>query len=433
MIVPSIRAFWLGGMCTLLFVTAWVDPRLAWLGLTADALVLIAVYVDGALARRVQLTLDRALPSPMYQGEPAVFTTTLSNLSGLAVRVRLRDVLPAELSSESVEHEAALPPRTTVTHTTTLLPRAREHVTLTTVSVRVRGPWGLAWTERRLGSPLRVKVYPKVHHQGETGVVLRAALERRDGFHVRTHTGPSTEVAALRDYQAGDDFRGIQWKATARRGKPVTAEREVEQRQRLAVLIDAGRPMAGADGAWTKLDHALAAALALARVATAWGDDVTIVLFSRTIRAVVRTGRSQTFPAVFEALYREQADGLEPDWSGLVAWCARGLPRRTVAVVCTSVVDPSTTDRLATALAALATRHRPLLVNLADPAVAAAARGVPRDALGAFCKVTAVGIEEDTRALELRLRAGGVASVTVPADRLTLGMLRGWMELKARG
>ncbi|MFN7144177.1 MAG: hypothetical protein ACK4YP_10395 [Myxococcota bacterium] len=51
---------------------------------------------------------------------------------------------------------------------------------------------------------------------------------------------------------------------------------------------------------------------------------------------------------------------------------------------------------------------------------------------GAFAKVTALGIEEDTRALEVRLRAAGVASVSVPADRLTLGMLRGWMELKAK-
>ena len=130
---------------------------------------------------------------------------------------------------------------------------------------------------------------------------------------------------------------------------------------------------------------------------------------------------------------REQADALEPDWGAMVGWCSSGLPRRTTTVVCTSIVDPGTTDRLAAALGALASRHRPLLVNLADPAVAAAARAVPTEPLAAFAQVTALGIEEGTRALELRLRAVGVASVSVPADRLTLGMLRSWMELTGRG
>ena len=191
--------------------------------------------------------------------------------------------------------------------------------------------------------------------------------------------------------------------------------------------------MAGTDGVWTRFDHALSAAIALARVASTWGDEVTIVLFSRTIRRVVRTGgRTRDFAAVFEALHREQADAMEPDWDALVRWCAVGLPRRTLTVVCTSVVDAGTADRLTGSLVALARRHRPLLVNLADPAVAASARTVPTDALGAFAKVTAMSIEEDIRGLEVRLRGAGVATVTAPADRLTLGMLRGWMELKAR-
>ncbi len=433
MILPSARAMWLWGGASLLFLTAWVEHRLAWIGAGADVLILVAVVIDGLRARRAQVALVRTAPPTVYQGEASTFTWRLRNHGDVAVRVRVRDVLPAALADASVDLDYALPAHTEVTHVEVLTPRARAQVSLTLAAGRVLGPAGLAWTERRLGEPVHVKVYPRVHHDGDAGIAIRAALERTAGSHLRNTTGPSTEVASLRDYLPGDDYRGIQWKATARRGKPVTAERAIEQRQRLAVLIDAGRPMAGADGAWTKLDHAMAASIALARVASAWGDDVTLVLFSRTVRKVVRTTRTRDFPHVFEALYQEQADGLEPDWDGLVGWCATGLPRRTFTVVCTSLVDPGTTERLSRALTALARRHRPLLVNLADPAIAAAAQTIPGDAAAAFAKVTAMGIEEDTRALELRLRAAGVTSVSVPADRLTLGMLRGWMELKARG
>ncbi|MDP2308119.1 MAG: DUF58 domain-containing protein [Pseudomonadota bacterium] len=433
MIQPSARAFWLWGAVTLLFVAAWLVPSLAWVALGLDAAIAVLVLLDGRDARRRPMELVRTLAPTVYQGEPTVLTVAVTNPSARPLRVRVREVLPAALSDESVELLLTVPPMSTITQPVTLVPRVRERVVLTTAAVRLAGRWGLAWAERRLGAPVAVKVYPKVHHEGETGMVLRQALERRDGAHARNLHGPSTEVASLRDYQPGDDFRTVQWKATARRGKPVTAERTWEQRQRLAILLDIGRPMAGTDGVWTRFDHALAAAIALSRVASTWGDEVTIVLFSRTIRRVVRTGgRTRDFAAVFEALHREQADTLEPDWDALVRWCAVGLPRRTLAVVCTSVVDPGTADRLTGSLIALARRHRPLLVNLADPAVAQNARAVPSDALGAFAKVTAMGIEEDIRALEVRLRGAGVATVTTPADRLTLGMLRGWMELKAK-
>lgn len=433
MILPSARAYWLWGAITLLLVAAWLVPALAWVALGLDGAVVALVMLDGRGARRRKVDLVRTMAPTVYQGEPTLLTVALTNPSARPLVVRVREVLPAALAEESVELLLTVPPMSTITQTVTLVPRVRERVTLTTAAVRVAGWWGLAWAERRLGAPVAVKVYPKVHHEGETGMVLRQALERRDGAHARNLHGPSTEVASLRDYQPGDDFRTVQWKATARRGRPVTAERTWEQRQRLAILLDIGRPMAGTDGVWTRFDHALAAAIALSRVASTWGDEVTIVLFSRTIRRVVRTGgRTRDFAAVFEALHREQADALEPDWDGLVRWCAVGLPRRTLTVVCTSVVDPGTADRLTGSLVALARRHRPLLVNLADPAVAQNARAVPTDALGAFAKVTAMGIEEDIRTLEVRLRGAGVATVTTPADKLTLGMLRGWMELKAR-
>lgn len=438
MILPSARAFRLWGWATLPLVAGWVVPALSWVGLGLDLLVLLLVVVDGAFARRRIVVYERSLPPTVYQGEATRLTVTVTNPDATPLPVRVREVLPAALAEDAVALDLDVPARAALTREVPLLPRARDTVTLTTASLRVGGPLGLAWVERRVGDPVTTRVFPKAHHEGEAGRVIRAALERRDGAHAQPLAGPSTELAALRDYHPGDDPRTIQWKASARRlsagGRaPVSAERTWEQRQRLALLIDAGRPMAGADGAWTKLDHALASALALARVAVAWGDDVTIVLFSRTVRRVIATGaHARDFGAVFAALHREQADATEPDWSGVVRWCVAHLPRRTLTVVCTSVVDPGTADRLSGALTGLAARHRPLLVNLADPAISHAALAAPDTIEAAFSKATALGIEEETRALELRLRAAGVATVTTPADRLTLSALRGWMDLRAR-
>ena len=234
---PSARAFWLWGGLALLFVAAWIVPALVWVALGLDLVVAVLVVVDGWDARSRRVELVRTLPPTVYQGEPTLLTVAVTNPSARPLGVRLREVLPAALAEESVELLLNVPPMSTVTQSVPLVPRLREHATLTTAAVRLAGRWGLAWAERRLGEPVAVKVYPKVHHEGETGMVLRQALERRDGAHARNLHGPSTEVASLRDYQPGDDFRAVQWKATARRGKPVTAERTWEQRQRLALSL----------------------------------------------------------------------------------------------------------------------------------------------------------------------------------------------------
>src|SRR5262249_60392091 len=107
--------------------------------------------------------------------------------------------------------------------------------------------------------------------------------------------GASTEFERLRDYLPDDEFRHINWKATARRGQPIVNQYEAERSQNLVVLLDAGRAMAAlaempaADAApgLTKLDYALNAALVLAYIASVRGDRVALLAYAEIGRAHV--------------------------------------------------------------------------------------------------------------------------------------------------
>ena len=70
--------------------------------------------------------------------------------------------------------------------------------------------------------------------------------------------------ARLRDYAQGDSVREVDWKATARRTRPVTRVMESERSQSILICVDAGRSMAAQVDGLTKLDHAVNAALFLA-------------------------------------------------------------------------------------------------------------------------------------------------------------------------
>jgi uncharacterized protein (DUF58 family) len=419
-LIPTGRALALGGLATLLFVFAFVTPWLALAGLCADLAIVAAVVWDGRHAPRARVR--RRLPDVLCQGERAEIAWDVD----AATPVRFRDVLP--FADAAVEAEL-----TRGRHVAEVVPLRRGVSRLGAIALRVRGRWGLAWALREAPGDEEARVHPRLHPEGDDALALRRALAARPGQHDLARPGVSTEFHALRDYQRGDDFRRIHWKATARARRPVTVETTWEQEQELVVLVDCGRPMAALSGPWSKLDHALASALALARAAAAWRDVVTLVLFSADIRCVVRVdGRSGAFARALSALTAQHADDAEPDYVSAVGWAMRHVPRRSLVFLFTSVGDALAADAVAEATLTLARRHRPVLVNLDDPGVAELARAVPTDVAAAYAKISALTVDEANEALYAQLRQRRVEVVPSPADRLTVRVLQAFLDARGR-
>ena len=71
---------------------------------------------------------------------------------------------------------------------------------------------------------------------------------------------------------AYDDYRFIDWKATARRNKLTSREYKLESDQNVFLAIDSGRLMTAEVDGLTQFDHALNTALLMAHVAARGGD-----------------------------------------------------------------------------------------------------------------------------------------------------------------
>lgn len=430
--IPSNRALALLGLCSLLLVSGFVTPALSWVGLALDALILGLVVADGRRASRVDLRFERHLPLLFHQGEAATVTVEVE-ARGAQARLWLREVLEPGLLDQVQEARFLVPPGGRASWTLPVLPMRRGRLVLAPLAVRVQGPWRLAWHGREVLHGQEVKVYPRAHFEGPTGLLLRQTRDRRAGAHTLLARGLSSELYALREYQAGDEIRNLHWKAAARQGRPITRENTWEQNQDLVVLLDCGRPMAALDGVFTKLDHALAAVLALLQVVVAHHDAATLVLFSGSLRCMVRVdAHTRSFGPVFEQVYAQQADGEEPDYGAMAALCSQRVPRRSLAILCTSVMDLVASDELARAMTALATRHRTLLVNLEDAALVRRHQGVPETVEDAFAKVSAMEMVRSNQELGAHLRARGVDVLGVAASGLTFQLVRRYLDLKAR-
>jgi uncharacterized protein (DUF58 family) len=417
--VPSSRFFLAGGLVTLLLAASVAVAWMAVAALVLDGLLLAAFLLDVLRARGTRVSAARRWPPLLFQGARTEVEVRLASAAGRAVVVRAREALHPGLAAGPLRTEARLPRDRTVVWKYALAPRRRGEHAVGPLTARVLGPWGLAWAQRDVIPSESRRVYPRVRWEGTLGRLLALAHRRELGQSpVRLHGG-GTEPYALREYRPGDPRNKIHWKATARHGRPILREDTWERGARVLVLLDCARTMASLDGGLSKLDHALAAALALTRVAVSRGDRVTLLAFSDRVERVVRvrSGTHSLFLA-YRALFDVEARLTEPAYDLAAEAACDTEARRATVVVLTSVTDLAAAELLRSAILTLSRRHRPILVNLEDPELADLAYGVPASPEAAFAKALSLEILLGNRRLAKQLRRSGVRVATTRADRL---------------
>lgn len=297
--------------------------------------------------------------------------------------------------------------------------------------LRLRGPLGLVQRQARLAGRLELSVEPAL--LGLRATLRLAASERWHDLGVRRlrRRGGRTEFESLRDYVLGDDVRTIDWKAFARRGRPTVREYRDERGQELLLVVDAGRRMGtttpGPAGTrWSKLDHALDAALQLAAVALGRGDRVGIAAFDAQLLACVAPARGALqLERLREAVHALQPRPVESDPGRALRELGVRHPRRALLVLLTDVADPLSVEDQRRALGGAARHHVLVVACLDDPDLRAVAAAPGRDVA---LRAAALGlVREREEALAVLRRSGARVLDTLPADAAA-PLLTAWLE-----
>ncbi len=428
--MPSSRLFFLLALTTALVMAGVAAPRLAALALGLDVVILAAFAVDLARSRGAELAARRQWPRLLVQGAEAEVHLELETRGERPLAVRLRETLHPALAASPRRTAARLPPGGRYAWSYRIRPRRRgEHLSGPLVA-RVLGPWRLAWSQRVVlaGEPRRV--YPQVRWEGKVGQLLLLAHRHSLGHNPQRLQGLGSEPYALREYLPGDPPNKIHWKATARHGRLVSREETWERGAPLIILLDCARGMSGLDGQRSKLDHALAASLALTRIAASRGDRVTLAAFSDHVERTVRIhGGHRGIDKVYGSVYDLAARLVEPAFDAAAETATQLESRRSTVVLFTSVVDLAAAELLRRAVLRLERRHRPILINLQDPELVGLAVDEPKSGEDVFAKVSALEILLANRRLGVRLRHAGIRVVNTSADRLALEALEAYLAL----
>ncbi|HYL27304.1 MAG TPA: DUF58 domain-containing protein [Candidatus Nitrosotalea sp.] len=432
---PTARFLWiLAGIALLLALSPGVTAFVA-IGAGIAIVLAVATVADAFLGpRRAGLHVERKPPEHFALAVRAQLEYAVENRSMRAVRIGVIETPVRRLRFEVDELVAELPARSRAALERPVMPVTRGADELGALYLWYENFLGLLRRRMRVPAPQPIRVYPNL-----------AAVERYGALHVRNRAieaglrrmqlrGAGTEFESLREWSDGDAFRAIDWKATARRGKLMVAQHEVERSQNLMLLLDCGRLMtARLDGA-RKLDYAVTAALSLATIAGLASDRVGLVAFAREILAAQapRSTRS-SIANLSEALYDLEPRFEEANYTRAFAYLRHHLHKRSMIVFLTDVIDPLTQAALLGEVASLARRNLLICVFMNDAAVASALSKEPHDVAEAYRANVAVELANERRVAKVMLERTGAIVIDVPAQQLSTALIDEYLRVKRRG
>jgi uncharacterized protein (DUF58 family) len=237
----------------------------------------------------------------------------------------------------------------------------------------------------------------------------------------------------LRDYSQDDNYKHIDWRATARRRKLTVRDFQTSQSQRIIFLLDCGRMMSNEAVGISLLDHSLNALLMLSFVALKQGDAVGLICFSDQIHNYVppRGGMSQ-MNRLLHASFNRFPQLVESRYDAAFLHLSSYCKKRSLVVLMTNVIDEVNAHQIQRYLTTLVGRHLPLGVLLRDHRLFDAADQPHPQGVDLYCAAAAAEILTWRHQVLTDLQHQGVLALDVFPEDLTAPLVNRYLEIKAR-
>jgi uncharacterized protein (DUF58 family) len=287
----------------------------------------------------------------------------LVNNGARDVRFRIGFPFPTEIGAAQNEFGVDLASARAETRSIECQPQQRGRFLLEKCYARAATRLQLWNVRRALPLQCELRVYPDLlsERRNITALFLRRGMF---GFRQHRQIGKGREFEKLREYIAGDSIEDVHWKATAKRGQPVTKTFQIERTQEVYVIVDSSRLSRRWSGGMPMLERFVNCALVLCLAAAKQSDLFGLITFSDKVQTFVRAKNGKAhYDVCRDALYTLQPQIVTPDFEDLFTFLRLRLRRRALLVFLTALDDP--------ALAAsfiehvdLLTRQHVVLVNM---------------------------------------------------------------------
>lgn len=400
-------------------------------------MVLLAILlVDGLLLFRVQkgIYARRICPDKLSNGDENELQIYLENYYNFRIHLSVIDELPPQFQKRDLRFDLTIKGKATKILNYHVRPVKRGEYVFGAVNVFVSSDLGLISRRFKFSQDKMVPVYPSFIQMMKYELLAISNHLKELGIKKIRRIGHSMEFEHIKEYVVGDDYRTVNWKATARRGTLMVNNYQDEKSQQVFCLIDKGRVMKMPFEGMTLLDYAINASLAMANIAIKKDEKAGLITFQHKINAIVPASkRGAQMYHIMETLYNQKTGYQESDYSVLYNTVKYKITHRSLLILFTNFETVSSMERQMPYLKKLAREHLLVVIFFENTTLTSLTGIRPGNIEEVYKKTIAEKFVFDKKLIVKELKAHGIQTVLTAPENLTVNTINKYLELKARG
>ena len=277
------------------------------------------------------------------------------------------------------------------------------------------------------------KIYPNMKNLRKYRLSICNNRMFKQGQRSLKMLGRGTSFESLREYVTGDEYRKINWKATARGSKPIVNQYEPEKNQHVHILIDTGRPMSYTIRGHRKLDMVVNTALVLSDIVNQNGDQSALLLFNTEVSGMLMPGKGVGHRNKFlETLYHIDHNNQTSNYEEVFYYFKKKERHRSIIFLFTDFDTAEEAENMLRVLPVISRNNLVVIVLIKNESLEAVGGLHIKDQEELFQKGVALELLEERRRIISLLNRRGVLCIECPAEKLEYTVVNKYIEVKNR-
>jgi len=422
------------GCAVMLFLLSFFFPWLGDIPVVFFCAVCLLFLIDIWLLYRQSKSIfaRRIAPERLSNGDENEISIYIESYYPFAVGVEIIDEIPHQFQKRDVLFKTDLTSRQHKMLNYLLRPTKRGEYGFGFLRVYIKSPLKLVSRRFNFEQTEMLAVYPSFLQMRKYELMAISNRLNEIGIKKIRRLGNSMEFEQIKNYVAGDDYRTVNWKATARQGNLMVNTFTEEKSQHVYCVIDKSRAMKMPFEGLSLLDYAINASLVLSSVALLKEDKAGLITMSDKKGAVIPAEKRPTqLNKIMEVLYREKTRYLETNIELLYSTIRSTLKQRSLVVFFTNFESAPALQRQLPFLKKIARFHLLVMVFFENTELKTLSEEPATNVEGIYIKTIAEKFVYEKKLIVRELARHGIQSILTAPQNVTVNTINRYLEIKA--
>lgn len=312
-----------------------------------------------------------------------------------------------------------------------VVPTKRGIFSFKNIHVRYEGRLKLCTKSFKMDLSRDYKVYPNLKNLHRYRLSMCNNRLLKQGEKTLKTIGRGTSFESLREYVSGDEYRKINWKASAREDKPIVNQYEPEKNQHIHILIDTGRTMSYTIRGYRKLDMAVNTALVLSDIVNQNGDKAGVLIFNTKVDNMIMPGKgSEHRNKILEALYRIEHTNQTSNYEEAFYHFKKKERHRSIIFIFTDFETEEEAENMLKALPIVSRNNIIVIILMKNEGIEKISSSKIKNQQDIFNKGVALELLNERKRIINLLNYKGIMCVECPPEKIELTAINKYIQVK---